>query len=95
MLLTKEFLRKNQKRIQKLEPFLKVRSLHCKCVHLIKKWPSSSGTNNSYIYMYILSLIQFSDPDYLAFIESLKEASEPPPSIETHLEEIEAKKCKI
>lgn len=45
--------------------------------------------------MYILSLIQFSDPDYLAFIESLKEASEPPPSIETHLEEIEAKKCKI
>lgn len=32
------------------------------------------------------------DPDYLAFIESLKEASEPPPSIESHLEEIEAKK---
>ena len=34
------------------------------------------------------------DPDYLAFVESLNKAEEPPPSIETHLEEIEAKKCK-
>ena len=35
------------------------------------------------------------DPDYLAFLESLKETSEPPASIEAHLEEIEAKKGKI
>ena len=34
------------------------------------------------------------DPDYLAFIESLNKAEEAPPSIEAHLEEIEAKKCK-
>jgi len=35
------------------------------------------------------------DPDYLTFEESLNKSEEPPPSIEAHLEEIEAKKCKI
>ena len=39
--------------------------------------------------------LSFLDPDYLAFLESLKETSEPPASIEAHLEEIEAKKGKI
>ncbi|XP_068733885.1 regulator of nonsense transcripts 3B-like [Montipora capricornis] len=33
------------------------------------------------------------DPDYLAFLESLKETSEPPASVEAHLEEIESKKA--
>lgn len=32
------------------------------------------------------------DPDYLAFVETLNQTEEPPPSIEMHLEEIEAKK---
>jgi len=41
----------------------------------------------------LLSFISLQDADYLAFIESLNEAEEPPPSIEAHLEEIEAKKC--
>ena len=41
-----------------------------------------------------LFLISLLDPDYLAFVESLNKAEEPPPSIEAHLEEIEAKKCK-
>lgn len=40
------------------------------------------------------SFILMLDPDYLAFIESLNKAEEAPPSIEAHLEEIEAKKCK-
>lgn len=34
-----------------------------------------------------------SDPDYKAFLESLNKDEEPPPSVEAHLEEIEAKKC--
>lgn len=42
----------------------------------------------------LLSFISLLDPDYLAFVESLNKAEEPPPSIEAHLEEIEAKKCK-
>ena len=33
------------------------------------------------------------DPDYKAFLESLNQDEEPPPSVEAHLEEIEAKKC--
>ena len=37
----------------------------------------------------------FLDPDYLAFVETLNQTEEPPPSIEMHLEEIEAKKCKM
>lgn len=42
----------------------------------------------------LLSFISLLDPEYLAFVESLNKAEEPPPSIEAHLEEIEAKKCK-
>lgn len=37
----------------------------------------------------------FLDPDYLAFVETLNQTEEPPPTIEMHLEEIEAKKCKM
>ena len=44
-----------------------------------------------FISFFDLSLL---DPDYLAFLESLNKDEEPPPSIEAHLEEIEAKKCK-
>lgn len=47
-----------------------------------------------YWFLMLLSFISLLDPDYLAFVESLNKAEEPPPSIEAHLEEIEAKKCK-
>jgi len=49
---------------------------------------------NIFDFFIFLSFISLLDPDYLAFVESLNKAEEPPPSIETHLEEIEAKKCK-
>ena len=51
------------------------------------------------IFMIFFNFLSFfissSDPDYKAFLESLNKDEEPPPSVEAHLEEIEAKKCNI
>lgn len=46
-------------------------------------------------FNFLSFFISSSDPDYKAFLESLNKDEEPPPSVEAHLEEIEAKKCNI
>ena len=45
------------------------------------------------LFNFLSFFISSSDPDYKAFLESLNKDEEPPPSVEAHLEEIEAKKC--
>lgn len=47
------------------------------------------------LFNFLSFFISSSDPDYKAFLESLNKDEEPPPSVEAHLEEIEAKKCNI
>ena len=47
------------------------------------------------LFSFLSFFISSSDPDYKAFLESLNKDEEPPPSVEAHLEEIEAKKCNI
>lgn len=45
------------------------------------------------LFNFLSFFISSSDPDYKTFLESLNKDEEPPPSVEAHLEEIEAKKC--
>ena len=47
------------------------------------------------LFNFLSFFISSSDPDYKVFLESLNKDEEPPPSVEAHLEEIEAKKCNI